>query len=129
LEIKKKYRRGWFNIFEWKEMLFTNIDITKLKTPFDHLPERLFLTKEEKEVLALYRYCSEKNKTSENSPPQGPPIIWYMMLDAKEVCNEKKFQVGLSYFQKLLKNCKEQGIELPQSFIQFFQTLDFQARF
>ena len=53
MEIKKKYRRGWFNIFERKEVSFREIDHTKIKTPFKHLPERFYLTEEEKRDNSL----------------------------------------------------------------------------
>jgi len=131
LEIKKKYRRGWFNIFERKEVPYSSIDTTKFKTPFNHLPERFYLTEEEKEIVALYyhRSATGENKKMENIHLQNSIVIWYMMLHAKEVCNEEDFQVGLSCFQKLLRNCKEQRINLPQSFSRFFQTHDFKARF
>ena len=82
MEIKKKYRRGWFNIFERKEVPFRNIDSAKIKTPFEHLPERFYLTEEEKEIIALFYHRSEteENTKSENIGIGNALVIWYMML-------------------------------------------------
>lgn len=131
LEIKKKYRRGWFNIFERREVSFRNIDITKFKNPFNHLPERFYLTKEEKEIVALYHHRSEtgKNRKSEDIHLGNTLVFWYMMLYAKQVCSEEDFLIRQNDFQKLLKSCKEKELKLPPSYLQFFQTHDFLARF
>ena len=84
------------------------------------------MTEEEKEIIALFYHRSEteENTKSENIGIGNALVIWYMMLLEKR---------GWGYGEKdlkiLLKSCEEKKIRLPKSFLQFFQTPDFQARF
>ncbi len=126
----KNYRKGWYNIDERREVPFRDIDASKIKNPFNHLPERLYLTEEEEEIIALYYYRSEvgKNLKSKDTHLQNTLVFWYMMLYAKQVRSEKDFQWMQSDFLKTLKSCKEKEIKLPPSYLQFFQTYDFLVR-
>ena len=130
MEIKKNYRRGWYSIFKNKEVPFSNVDASKFKAPFKHLPERLYLTEEEEEILALYYHRSkaEENKKQKDIRIGSTLVVWYMMLYSKQVRSEKDFQWLQSDFLKSLKSCKEKEIKLPPSYLQFFQTYDFLVR-
>ena len=126
MDIKKNYRKGWYNIFERREVPFRNIDVSKIKNPFNHLPERFYLTEEEEEIIALFYHRSETGGSpqSKHIGIGNALVIWYMMLIEKR---------GWGYEEKdlknLLKSCEKESIKLPQSFLQFFQTYDSQARF
>ena len=63
-EMKKKYRSGWINIFDRKETAFRDIADHKIQKPFNNLPQRIILKKEEEELLMLFEEGVNENALS-----------------------------------------------------------------
>ncbi len=119
MEIKKKYRRGWFNVFD-REITYGKKGGYAIENPFNDLPNKIFLSKEEKELLAI---LENKNRFSSSE------MMAKSILRSKSVIDIEDFQIIQRCLRKLLRDCKKKNIQLPKSFLKFFQTHDYLTRF
>jgi len=118
--MKKKYRSKWINISDRKAIAFKDIEDHKIRNPFNHLPQKLILSEEEEELLMLL----ERDRGYETDE-----FLMYSILRSKIGIGVEGFKRIQSGLRKLLKDCEEKHINLPTTFLTFFQTYEYLNRF
>lgn len=122
MKMKKKYRRAWINIYDRTEKAFRNIEADKICAPFKYLPQRLFLTREEEALIALFDEL-------EGVCGANDEYFLYALLRSKRVIGVEGFKVVQNRLRELQKDSEAKQISLPNTFLTFFQTHDYLARF
>lgn len=112
-ELKQKYPKRDIYMIHYEDIDTSfNIPLDALANPFDYTPKIQVLTQKEHKLLA---------KLEKQNGWIGEEFITLRKLQLKRGQSNKQSKTRKENLYRLLKECEERGLKLPENFIKLFQ--------